>query len=228
LRFLGDLDWTNWIIPSACLVGNDMVSDLLLRGLAPLVVFFAVPVFGVACSSAAHVLCRPTSTRTQDGSQTLRLLDTFVMGLLDWLPLSLIIAFCFTPAVSASVFRAWRCVRYAFDDFGEERSFLAHDPAVRCDGSPEHSEIIAVAWVLVAIWPLGMVLAYAALLVPCRFMLLDETASSPLVEATSFLHRDYKPAFYYWEVLALTQRTVLTGWYSGSTRTHAASVVRTA
>eukprot|EP00966_Prymnesium_polylepis_P193478 4484701-Prymnesium_polylepis.2 len=66
------------------------------------------------------------------------------------------------------------------------------DLSVRCD-SPEHQEIIAVAWILCAIWPIGMVLVYAALLVPCRTMLFDETWSSPLLRATSFLHRDYKP-----------------------------------
>eukprot|EP00966_Prymnesium_polylepis_P069081 1605057-Prymnesium_polylepis.3 len=59
---------------------------------------------------------------------------------------------------------------------------------------------------MVAIWPIGMVAMYMALLIPLRFMLLDETGTSPLLLATSFLHRDYKPSYYWWEVAALTQR----------------------
>jgi len=85
---------------------------------------------------------------------------------------------------------------------------------VRCDGSEEHSEILSVAWILVAVWPIGMVVLYAALLIPLRFMLLDEMSysDSPLVRATAFLHRDYKTVYYWWEVVTLFQRTTLTGW----------------
>eukprot|EP00966_Prymnesium_polylepis_P125046 2891783-Prymnesium_polylepis.2 len=46
---------------------------------------------------------------------------------------------------------------------------------------------------LVVIWPIGMVVAYAGLLLPCRFMLIDETSDAPLLHATAFLHRDYTP-----------------------------------
>lgn len=46
----------------------------------------------------------------------------------------------------------------------------------------------------VAIWPVGMIVLYIWLLIPCRFMILDEAARSPLLEATQFLHRDYTPA----------------------------------
>eukprot|EP00966_Prymnesium_polylepis_P185202 4292401-Prymnesium_polylepis.2 len=101
--------------------------------------------------------------------------------------------------VSASIFRAWHCLSYAYDDV-EERSFLAQDLAVRCDDSAEHNAILRIAWPMVLVWPIGMVAMYAGLLIPCRFMLLDQMQSSPLLRATMFLHRDYKPAYFWWEV----------------------------
>ena len=63
-----------------------------------------------------------------------------------------------------------------------------------------------------AVWPIGMVVIFAALLAPCRQRLVDESKSSPLICATAFLHRDYKAPFFWWEVASLLQRTTLTGW----------------
>ncbi|KAL1503142.1 hypothetical protein AB1Y20_011204 [Prymnesium parvum] len=132
---------------------------------------------------------------------------------ITWLPIPLVLTFCFTPSVSATVFRAWHCLSYAYDDSnGAEYSYLAQDLSVRCDDSEEHNEILLVAWILVAIWPIGMVVLYASLLLPSRWLLLEQKSESTLVRATAFLHRDYKPSYFWWEVVALVQRTTLTGW----------------
>lgn len=118
--------------------------------------------------------------------------DAMVHGLASGLPVSLLLTYCFTPSVSASIFRAWHCVSFTYSEL-EELSFLAEDFRVRCDGSHEHAAVLAVAWPMVAIWPIGSVVMYALLLVPCRKRLYDEDATSPLIRATSFLHRDFKP-----------------------------------
>ena len=99
---------------------------------------------------------------------------------------------------------------YAYTNV-EELSFLAEDLTVQC-GSDAHNELLVISWVLVLLWPVGMVLLYVALLLPCRYMLLDEASESPLLHSTAFLHRDYRKSFYFWEVLSLVQRTILTGW----------------
>eukprot|EP00966_Prymnesium_polylepis_P283080 6541207-Prymnesium_polylepis.1 len=57
-------------------------------------------------------------------------------GAFQWLPISLVVAFCFTPSVSAKTFHAWYCVSYEYSLQGgqiEEHSFLAGDLNVRCD-----------------------------------------------------------------------------------------------
>ena len=161
--------------------------------------------------------------------------------------------------VSASIFRAWYCIEYSYDD-DISNSYLAQDVSVRCDDSAEHKDVLLVAWILVGeggkcrevsgtagtaaraaradmrsmsmdmdmdmdmdiemqifrvhgtdckhdsdqardgvlmvarigagLWPIGMVLLYAALLLPCRFMILDQTPARPLLYATNFLHKD--------------------------------------
>jgi hypothetical protein len=94
--------------------------------------------------------------------------------------------------VSASIFRAWHCLVFAYSD-GKEYSYLAEDLQVSCGDSPEHFSILTVAWPMVALWPIGSVVMYTALLIPIRSMLIDEKGSTPLLTATTFLHRDYKP-----------------------------------
>jgi len=113
--------------------------------------------------------------------------------------------------VSAFIFRAWYCISFAYSD-EEEHSYLAEDLAIRCGDFEEHTNIRFVAWVLVFIWPIGMVLVYISVLVSLRGQLVHEGGSSPLLRATTFLWRDYRPKYFYWEIVSLLQRTILTGW----------------
>jgi len=220
-RVLGEIEWASWVVPSDCIIGTGAVQQLCLRALAPLVVVIALPFCGATVSVVqtylvSRVSAKETRMRGSFGSEhaaTVRSLHSSVTkGMLEWLPASLVLAFCFTPSVSSSIFRAWYCISYSHDDL-DEHSFLAQDPAVRCDGSDEHNRILTVAWIFVCVWPIGMVAVYAALLIPCHRMLRhDEPSDFPLLRATAFLHRDYKAAFYWWEVASLMQRTILTGW----------------
>ncbi|KAL1499616.1 hypothetical protein AB1Y20_011815 [Prymnesium parvum] len=221
-RIIGDIDFIGWVVPDRCIVGHGLVKRLCLRALAPLLIVVAMPLIGAALAMGNRVYDSTTRRRT---SRQLRhvadlsrntsnarasLRAEMLRGVLEWLPASLVLSFCFAPTVCTSIFRAWYCVDFAYDHL-EEHSFLAQDLSVRC-GSKEHNEILLTAWLLVAIWPIGMVVLYSSLLIPCRSMLLEETFNSPLIRATAFLHRDYKPAYFWWEVVSLLQRTTLTGW----------------
>lgn len=118
-----------------------------------------------------------------------------VEGAVGWLPVSLFLSFCLTPTVSWWVFRAWDCVGFAMNDH-EERYFLEADYSLSCDDSTEYEDVILLAWVLVAIWPVGMVFLYSALLLPFRKHLTHENTDTVLVRATAFLHRDYRAQLY--------------------------------
>ena len=148
LRFFGDLDWANWIHPSVCVVGRGMARYLLLRALAPFVVIIIVPIVGSVAFVLQYLRRQRKGTKGQEilENQQGRIWDVASSGLLEYLPLSLVLAFCFAPAVSACLFRAWQCTPYAYDEM-EEHSFLAQDLSVRCDGFAEHTEILNVAWV---------------------------------------------------------------------------------
>jgi hypothetical protein len=133
-------------------------------------------------------------------------------GFTSAVPSSLVLAFCFTPSVSAAIFRVWNCVSFYYDE-NAKQYFLAGDLTVRCDDtSPEYMHLQNLAWVLVALWPIGMLVVYAAMLLPCGKTLINEEPATPLVRATAFLHLDYQPRFFWWEILSLFQRTLVTGW----------------
>jgi len=245
LRFWGDINWTDWVVPSKCLI-SDPLREMLLRALIPLAVVIAMPLIGAAYGAATfspldalpvlevkvdhsfpsilesrrESYSRDSYSREPTATRHKSILaargpksrwQSALRASLDFLPLSLVIAFCFTPSVSANIFGAWHCPSYYYDN-EVEHSFLASDLSIRCDSSEQYSEIVGFAWLLIAIWPVGMVAMYAALLFPCRNLLLDDSTDHPLVRATSFLHRDYKPGYFWWEVVSLIQRTTLTGW----------------
>lgn len=82
-----------------------------------------------------------------------------------------------------------------------------HCRCKRAEGSkPQHRDVLAVAWVLVVIWPIGMVIGYALVLAPIRHTVLDDTESTALLEATTFFHKDYKQAYFWWGENAHMQR----------------------
>eukprot|EP00966_Prymnesium_polylepis_P171924 3975829-Prymnesium_polylepis.1 len=213
-RFLGEIDWTSWVIPSDCIFGQGMQHVLVLRALTPLLVIVVVPVlFGVASFLSA---ARSPPTDAKAGSVVSRRRTTtvqghFANGLYSGMPLSLVISFCFTPSVSAFIFQAWHCEPYVYDAT-QDFDYLGQDLSVRCGDSDEHRSIVTTAWIFVSLWPIGMVIVYFALLFPVRKLLLDAEGTSPLKEATTFLHRDFKASYFWWEVFSLVQRTVLTGW----------------
>jgi hypothetical protein len=114
LRFVGDLDLSNWLVPSACLVGSDLNGRLLLRSLAPLIVIIAVPTVGGALS-AVQRLRRPSSSAPDDSMRSTlasapkdrarrpkSLGDATRRGFYKCLPVSLVLTFCFTVGCAAS------------------------------------------------------------------------------------------------------------------------------
>ena len=199
-RFLGELDWANWLIPASCVFKEGMAGLLLLRGLIPLAIVAALPILRIIVWFVQQQHWQRRSSRPpdtdEDGvaearSESPR--EALGTALLSSMPFSLVLTFCFTPSVSATIFRTWHCLPFVYDNM-EIHSYLAEDLSIRCDGSQEHRDILAIAWFLIGLWPVGMCITYAALLIPCRFALLDNAPASPLVSATAFLHRDYKAA----------------------------------
>ena len=79
-----------------------------------------------------------------------------------------------------------------------QRSYLRSDLSVVCDESNAHKAITSLATIFVLIWPVGSLAVYAAALLSCRNA-INQRAYTPLVNASKFLTRDYKPEYSSWD-----------------------------
>ena len=144
------------------------------------------------------------------------LFDTAVRGLMATLPWVLFVSFCLVVGTSSVIFSAWSCQPYEVNDvLGTSQEYLRADPSVRCSmGSyvnSKYEEIRSLGFFFFWIWPIGLPLMYIGLILPCRSA-ITQNRQTQLRRATSFLHREYKPSCYYWEVLVLVQRLALSGF----------------
>jgi GGDEF domain-containing protein len=124
--------------------------------------------------------------------------------LLECLPTVLRIFFLAYPLVSTVAFRA-----FEFEDFGEAGAFLVSDYSVEKE-SEDYAAIYPLAIVAIVLYPLGIPLLYSALLFKAR-VAIQTGRQSPLSKATLFLHKDYKPAFYWWELVEIFRRFIFVG-----------------
>ena len=110
------------------------------------------------------------------------------------LPFSLFISFLAFPMVSTQAFRAFVC-----EEIGT-RLFLKADYSVEC-GSGEDTMIKLWATLAICFYPIGIPLAYALLLRKIRHVVLGNEATH-LSESLAFLHRVFKPQFY-WSAVSM-------------------------
>jgi len=127
-------------------------------------------------------------------------------GLLASLPWLLPLSFLVFPMVSSAAFRAFSCEE--FDHEG--RSYLRADYAVEC-GTDEHGRAESLAWLGIALYPVGISLLYVALLFLGRQAILDNKPTS-LSKALAFLVRDYEPAYLWWELIEAWKKLFLVGF----------------
>ena len=72
------------------------------------------------------------------------------------MPHLLTLSFLVFPMVSSAAFQAFPCEE--FDD----GSFLRADFAIEC-GTPEHDQVVTLAWVGILLYPVGISLLYIVL-----------------------------------------------------------------
>ena len=182
-------DIGSFLVPSWKCVGG-LSTRLAFNGLWPLGLMVAV-----ALALATREAARKGSLK----SAALRSLEAAVF-----------VSFCVLPSVTRSLFLAFQCQSFGFDDLvSETKSYLTASLNVECSGSGAHKPIIALAVVFIVLWPVAMPLLYALLLYRCRRPILNHQPS-PLSRAIRFLWSDYKDNCYWYEMIALTKRLVLT------------------
>ena len=140
-------DIGSFVFPSWTCLGG-LITRLAFNGLWPLLLMVVV-----ALTLLVHAALRKTDLRA---------------AMLRSLEIAVLISFCVLPLVTRSLFLAFQCESFGFDDFtSDSKSYLTAALHVECMGG-EHGSIIALAVVFVVMWPVAMPLLYAVLLLRCR------------------------------------------------------------
>ena len=117
---------------------------------------------------------------------------------MEALPATLYITFLAFPAVATKCFRAWQCLQLK-----DGSSWLKEDYAVDCNGSAEYNRIFGLAWLGIAVWPLGVLALYSALLFSQRRVLWVGRSTALTRESIRARREDLEPGI----ILDPTHRT---------------------
>ena len=134
---------------------------------------------------------------------------------LRMLPSALLVTFLVVPDISSLAFQSFRC-----ECFGDE-SWLRSDYSLQCTSggcevehrTTEYLRVRFSAWLVLCVYAIGVPCVYALLLIRSRRTIMDEEHGS-LADALAFLHGDYHPSCYGWEVVKVAQKLVVVGFVS--------------
>jgi len=179
--------------------GLDTVLECMdLRGYVPkLAIFILVPLFIallIVCACWGRLLV------AERGMSTSRLLAKLLSSSAPYL---LQLAFLSYPLVTNCAFGAFSC----FDFLDSE--WLKADVAIQCR-TRQHADAKALAVVAIILYPVGLLLLTAALLFASRAAIRTKRPTT-LSCAIAFLHREYEPQFFWWELVEMLRRLVLVG-----------------
>lgn len=118
-------------------------------------------------------------------------------------PIILKVLFIAYPLVTNVAFDAFSC--YEFTGSG----FLKADVSIQCH-TPEHEFVKALAWFALLLYPFGLLVITGGLLLAARKAILSGRPTA-LSRATAFLHQEYEPRFFWWELLEMLRKLVLVG-----------------
>ncbi|KAL3923801.1 MAG: hypothetical protein SGPRY_004112, partial [Prymnesium sp.] len=125
-------------------------------------------------------------------------------------PYLLQLLFLAYPIVSRVAFDGFSCYKFTSgnSDKGSEE-FLKADVSIEC-GTPKHHDVEVIASLAIAIYPVGLLVLVAMLLFAARHAICNDTPTR-LSRATGFLHREYQPHLFWWELVEMLRRFVLVG-----------------
>ena len=169
-------------LPLSCLQLGSFFDQLLFLVLLPCVLGLLI----LVVSMTTEVL-------------TKRKAASLKAGLLRALPYLLYLLFFAFPLVSSRAFQAFDC-----EEFDDGTRFLRADYSLACYGT-EHNRVVSLAWVSIALYPIGVLLLYLALLLSARKAILIEHPTE-LSRSLIFLHQDYEPSMFWWELVEIFKK----------------------
>ena len=108
------------------------------------------------------------------------------------------------PIVTREAFEAFSC-----HHFKDGTSWRRADVSIPCN-TPEHAQASQLALFVICCYPAGVPILFALLLHCARRAILSGRPTS-LSTAIAFLHREYRPRRYWWELVEMLRRLLLVG-----------------
>jgi len=190
------------------------VSCIGVRGYVARIVFWTllplgIGVFILAAAGLMHTYrhCVDLPAVGKEGSSLLTasaLLKSNATALL-------LLYFLVYPICTNVAFESLSCE--IFDEGTDyETRWLRVDPSIAC-GSAQHRLAIGWAVAAIVIYPVGLIVGNSILLFAARKAITgkDGARSTSFSRSISFLYRDFRRDFFYWEVCEMARRLVLVG-----------------
>jgi hypothetical protein len=118
----------------------------------------------------------------------------------------LVLGYFIYPGANAVFFQTFNCQKI------DSVSYLRNDLSIDCS-LPAHKSASKLAVFMVFIFSIGLPLLYLKLLIPHRKGFVAQSGRSQAglddVQALHFFYMDYKPEFFYWEVLECLRKLLV-------------------
>ena len=178
------------------LLESTPLECLNLRGYTPELLFWACLPFGLVLLMLVISVVRLLVQRNE--------LSISAVVLLAIRGGALQLLFLVYPILTNKAFEAFPC-----HEFNDGSAFLRVDVSIVCGGNT-HAHAQVVAGTVMVLYPMGLLVGFRYLLYKARH---DITSGkpSPLSEAIGFLHSEYRPALYWWELMEMLRRLILVG-----------------
>jgi len=194
------------VMPSACL--GSFTERLWLKAAIPLLILVLLVIGSVLVAAAVEAQSR--SLPEDRIARRIAILAAAWHGMIRMLPLVLVSLFVIIPSVCSRIFSTFSCAGFGYDDaLDEVQYFLNADFSLMCDGD-DYKEAVGLASILIFVWPVGIPILFLGLLLASRVNV--DGWPIALSRAVQFLHIEYRSEFFYWELVEVGRKLVLTGF----------------
>ena len=193
-----DFELVDIVVPGKCL--GSMSKRITVNALVPFVITFCVSF----CILLAHMM------RRSDTVATTKMPEKGVTALGRCLQAAIFISYLMLPSVLRNTFLSRQCESFGYNDATDEsRSYLVADLDIRCSAHDSEFEKLSILfWVFFVLWSVLVPLVYLVLILRIRRTVVEKH-SSHLANACKFLWVDYNPSFFFWDVIDVMRKLVL-------------------
>ena len=123
----------------------------------------------------------------------------------------LVVMFLLYPLVTNVAFEGFPC--YEFGPVGDapSGSWLRADVSIECN-TPNHDKVIALVWLAVIIYPVGIWAGMGLLLWRASDAVMNEETTS-FATSVSFLYAEYSAMCLWWELMEMLRKFLLVGLF---------------